>query len=214
MEQILRLKSTSMRSMNILKSLSGKTWGAGKTVMLRLYRSLIRSKLDYGCIIYATGKQTVLNLLDPVHNSAIRLCTGAFRSSPVVSLCAENGEMPLHIRRMQYWARIHQLPYSPICDTLRQSRLLLQSTGFLVQQYNQCLQLPDFTVSHMPNSDEPIWESKSSMFCSGFKSPPKRSINPENLRALFLEHMHTSHSGSKDGLSGISYNLWRSNDGP
>ena len=73
--------------------------------------------------------------------------------------------MPLHIKimrlTMQYWTRIHQLPYSPICDTLRQSRLLPQSKGYLVQQYKLDLQLTDFTVSHMPNSDEPIWKLKS-----------------------------------------------------
>ena len=27
-------------------------WGAGRTVLLQLYRSLIRSKLDYGSIVY------------------------------------------------------------------------------------------------------------------------------------------------------------------
>ena len=66
--------------------------------MLRLNRALIRSKLDYGCMIYGTAKDGLLGSLDPVHNAALRLCMGAFRSSPVVSLYSDSGEIPLSER--------------------------------------------------------------------------------------------------------------------
>ena len=57
-----------------------------------------------------------LQLLDSIHNAAIRLCTGAYRSSPVVSLYADSGEMSLSLRRdqllLQYYALTLQLPSS------------------------------------------------------------------------------------------------------
>ena len=54
--------------MNILKVLSRTEWGADQTTLLKLYRSLVRSKLDYGCIVYGSASKTALAKLDPVHN--------------------------------------------------------------------------------------------------------------------------------------------------
>jgi hypothetical protein len=73
--------------------------------------------MDYGCIIYQYARKQTLSLLDPVHNAAIRTCTGAFRTSPTISLYAESGEPPLYLRRIQLTlqmiARLKQLPLSP-----------------------------------------------------------------------------------------------------
>ena len=53
-----------------------------------------------------------LKQLDPVHNEAIRLCLGAYRSSPMESVYAESGELPLSLRRemlqLQFYARTKQ----------------------------------------------------------------------------------------------------------
>ena len=65
----------------------------------KLYRSQVRSKLDYGCIVYGSASKTALAKLDPVHNQGLRLSLGAFRSSPVESLYVEAHEPPLEIRR-------------------------------------------------------------------------------------------------------------------
>ena len=46
------LKAKCLRALNLLKVLSHTSWGADRTTLLKLYRSLVRSKLDYGCIIY------------------------------------------------------------------------------------------------------------------------------------------------------------------
>ena len=37
-----------------MRSLSGQTWGSSKTTQLMIYRALIRSRIDYGCIVYNT----------------------------------------------------------------------------------------------------------------------------------------------------------------
>ena len=66
---------------------------------MKLYRSLIRSKLDYGCLVYGSASKTALAKLDPVRNQGLRLSLGAFRSSPVESLYVEAHEPPLEIRR-------------------------------------------------------------------------------------------------------------------
>ncbi|KAA0201988.1 hypothetical protein HAZT_HAZT007569, partial [Hyalella azteca] len=114
---IRQLKQTCIHALSVLRCLSHLTWGADRCTLLRVYRSLIRSKMDYGSIVFSSAKASALHLLNPVHNSAIRLCTGAFRSSPLLSLYAESGEFPLSARRdllmLQYLARAQQLPNSP-----------------------------------------------------------------------------------------------------
>jgi hypothetical protein len=60
--------------------------------MFRLCRCLIRSRLRYGSFICASACKRILSVLDPIHNSALSLCTGAFRTSKVEGLYAESGE--------------------------------------------------------------------------------------------------------------------------
>ncbi|GFV87622.1 probable RNA-directed DNA polymerase from transposon X-element [Trichonephila clavipes] len=83
------LKIRSANALNILKVLANTHWGADRTSLLRLYRALIRSKLDYGSVVYSSACKSLLKILDPVHHQALRLCLGAFRTSPVESLYAE-----------------------------------------------------------------------------------------------------------------------------
>ena len=73
--------------------------GADQETLLHLYRSLIRSKLDYGCIVYGSARGSYLRMLDPIQNHALRLCLGAYRTSPTSSLCVEANEPPLYFRR-------------------------------------------------------------------------------------------------------------------
>ncbi|XP_023228251.1 uncharacterized protein LOC111628656 [Centruroides sculpturatus] len=61
--------------------------GADKSSMLRLYRALVRSKLDYGCIVYGSARESTLQMLDPIHHKTLCVCTGAFRTSPVQIDC-------------------------------------------------------------------------------------------------------------------------------
>ena len=47
-------------------------------VFLRLYRSLVRSKLDYGSIVYGSASKSLLQQLDPIHHQGLRIALGAF----------------------------------------------------------------------------------------------------------------------------------------
>ena len=83
------LKNKSLKVLNVLKCVSSTDWGADSMFLLNLYISLIRSKLDYGCIVYGSGHPSYIKLLDPVHHQGLRLSLGAFRTSPVEILYVE-----------------------------------------------------------------------------------------------------------------------------
>jgi ribonuclease HI len=93
------LKRRSHQALNILRVISRKSWGADRKTMLQLYGALVRSKLDYGCMVYNSARPSYIRILDPIQNCGLRLAMGAFRSSPALSLYAESGELPLWSRR-------------------------------------------------------------------------------------------------------------------
>ena len=93
------LKAKCLKALNLLKVLSHTDWGADRTVLLQLYRSLIRSKLDYGSIVYGSARPSYISSLDTVHHQGLRLALGAFRTSPVQSLYVEAEEPSLSLRR-------------------------------------------------------------------------------------------------------------------
>ena len=57
-------------------------WSGEETDTLpMLYRAIVCSKLDYGCIVYGTALNTDLRQLEGIHNSGLRLALGAFCTS-------------------------------------------------------------------------------------------------------------------------------------
>jgi len=114
------LKNT--KALNLSRVVAHTSWGADQQTLLHLYRSLIRSKVDYGCIVYGSARGTYLQMLDPVQNHALRLCLGAYRTSPSSSLCVLANEPPLYIRRrklsIQYCVNLSSSPQNPTYNTV------------------------------------------------------------------------------------------------
>ena len=92
------LKNKSTKALNLIRVVAHTSWGTDQDTLLLLYTSLIRSKLDYGCIVYGSARSSYLRMLDPVQNHALRLCLGAYRTSPSSSLCILANEPPLYVR--------------------------------------------------------------------------------------------------------------------
>ena len=116
------LKAKCLKALDIIKVVSNQDWGADKSVLLNFYRSLIRSKLDYGCIVYGSARPSYLKMLNTIHNQGLRLALGAFRTSPVESLYVEAGELPLEQRRiklsLQYITKLRCTPSNPAYDCI------------------------------------------------------------------------------------------------
>ncbi|GBN71038.1 hypothetical protein AVEN_82693-1 [Araneus ventricosus] len=96
---VMQLRKKCEKSLNILKVLSTTAWGADRPSMLRIYKGTILSKLDYGCQIYGSARKSILQKLDPIHHSALRLCSRAFRTCPVQSLYVDCFESAFNYRR-------------------------------------------------------------------------------------------------------------------
>ena len=82
--------------------------------MLTLYRSLFRSVTDYGMEIYLNSNTKNNYEIEKIQNEALRLCTGALKSTPVCTLQHACNELPPRVRHLQfclfYWAYL--LPFN------------------------------------------------------------------------------------------------------
>ena len=105
-KHVTMLKDSCTKSINLLKLLSNTAWGADRKLLLKLYMALIKPKLDYGCEAYSSACNTLLASLQPIQNTALRIATGAYRTSPVVSLHAETG-----VKQLERYRDIKMLSY-------------------------------------------------------------------------------------------------------
>ncbi|GFY33810.1 putative RNA-directed DNA polymerase from transposon X-element [Trichonephila clavipes] len=115
---ILQLRKRCEKSLNLLKVLSNTSWGADRTSLLRVYQAIVLSRIDYGCVVYGSACNSTLQKLDPVHHMALRICSGAFRTSPVQSLYVNCHQLPLDLRRrklsLAYYSKILSVPSHPL----------------------------------------------------------------------------------------------------
>ena len=88
------------KSINLLKILSHHSWGADMTHLLTIYRSIIRSRIDYGLIAYGSSRKSYLKAAKSIENKALRIITGAFPTTPIESLHCLVGEISLSDRIM------------------------------------------------------------------------------------------------------------------
>ena len=197
---IKSLKMETMKRLDLLKCLSHTNWGSDRVTMLRLYRSIIRSKLDYGSFIYSSATESTLRLLDPVHNAAIRLCTGAYRSSPVLSLYSESGEPPLEKRReqlmLQYYCRSLQEPSSVAFTYVQQTIIAnpnVESTT-ACRIYNT-REILNVNIATLPFSydGKPTWKVAPNLRCENFMYPKKDTCSDSIMKSFFNEHVDLFH---------------------
>ena len=69
-----------------------------------------------------------MRILDAVHHVDLRICLGAFRTSPVQSLYVKVGEISLYLRRLRlainYVLKLHSVPENPTYDSVVNPKFL------------------------------------------------------------------------------------------
>ncbi len=128
--------------LNLMKLISGTCYGADKKALIMIYKALILSKIDYGCILYHSAAKSTLAQLNVIQNSALKIATGAYKTTRTSALEAETAVKPLRLRReehtLKYWARSH-----PHGNRLPLNKLYrIDITNNLAQAKNQTIKRP------------------------------------------------------------------------
>lgn len=195
----LRAKCTS--ATNLIKHLSHLSWGADRQTLLHLYTALVKSKLDYGAEIYGTSTTGVLKRLDPIQNTCLRACTGAFRSSPAVSLCTEAGLAPLEFSRdetiLKQFFKMNAFPSTPVYQTvIKDKSPRLEHMKSLLNKY----EIRSPKIWPYGNQQKPSWSYPPVKICP-FIQMGKTNQLATDLKNKFLEHrdIHNSNHHYTDG---------------
>jgi len=219
------LRLRCQKALNALKALSSPEWGGGSDILLNLYRSLVRSKLDYGCFIYGAARPSYIKQLDPIHHQGLRCALGAFRTSPVDSLLAEAGELPLHLRRrklgLQYALKIMSTPDNPAFESLFQFSEntitnfaahpnKIAPFGLRVKEHWDQFEMEGETISPFRLPSVPPWElgrPEVDLSLTKFsKSATSRKTFQKSFQELiqkYPNHVHLYTDGSKDPDTGV-----------
>merc|ERR1711911_474744 len=194
------LRTSCTPAINLLKHLSHLSWGADRTTLKHLYTALVQSRLDYDAHLYGVPSSGALLRLNPIQNACLRACTGAFKSSPAVSLCTEAGVLPLDYRRdiisLRFLYKTLSQPKSLtfgklIEDHQDNPKPFFEHTQHLLQQF----QLPSPNLAPLVFPESPPWMNPAVKLCP-FTESSKKSKHPEELRSDFLAHCDDHHTAS------------------
>lgn len=96
---ILHIKARAEKRISVLKCISAPSFGADRKTLLRIYSSLIRPILEYGCQIFDGANDKIVESLESVQNASIRIALGALRTTPVKAMLVEANLPSLQDRR-------------------------------------------------------------------------------------------------------------------
>jgi len=158
-------------------------------------------------------------MLDPIQNQALRLCLGAFRTSPVESLQVEANEPSLAFRRnwlaVLYALKIRSNPNNPTYDLIfnpqytqifERKTKAIPTFGIRVEHQLSGMTINLSTIAINRMSKVPPWIVKLPKVIFAMQVNKKSSINPElhkqyfnELLGQYLNFTHIYTDGSKEG---------------
>ncbi|GFX45993.1 probable RNA-directed DNA polymerase from transposon X-element [Trichonephila clavipes] len=196
---ILQLRKRCEKSLNLLKVLSNTSWGADRTSLLRVYQAIVLSRIDYGCVVYGSACNSTLKKLDPVHHMALRICSGAFRTSPVQSLYVNCHQLPLDLRRrklsLAFYFKILSVPSHPLQNVYMSTsmkRLYVARPSNIrpfmdrMKLHISKLDLPNVRIQQR-NLFQP-WNTPRFHYINPFATYSKSTVAPVVFQRVFAYH--------------------------
>ena len=212
------IKTKCNKSLQILRVLAHTNWGADKHTLLKIYRTLIRSKIDYGSFIYQSTRKSYLKALYPICHSGLRLALGAFQTSPVESLYAEAHETPPELRcqnlALRYYTKLiadptnpaHNNTMKPIYENLfNQKENEIKTFGLRMKPICEEANLPTNKIHETPHPKAPPWQIITPKINLSLCKYNKKKTHPvtfkekfEEILEEFPEHICIYTDGSKE----------------
>lgn len=96
--QIDRIVASCSKPMAVMSFLRTTWWGSDPALLLSIYKSLVRSRLEYGAFVWYNLPQYLIQKLNVIQSQAIRLALGYRRTTPINVMLHEAREPPLTAR--------------------------------------------------------------------------------------------------------------------
>ena len=205
--QLKHVKDKCIRALRLLKTLAFSKTKTDTKMLLRIYKTMILPKLEYGCLSYRTASKTKLeNMLDPIHHHGLRLCLGAFHTTPKESLYVESNLHSLSYRRtilgIKYLARTQTINKNEtICNLTdeRRDKLFTNSKIFrtpakIIKDDMDKLDIeyPLPPILEQTISKTPPWIIPEAKVCFEMENFPKSTTPTREVISEFLKHRHNT----------------------
>ena len=171
--------------------------------------------------MYGSARKSYLQTLDAVHHQGLRLCIGAFRTSPVESLYAEANEPSLCNRRiklgLQYITKLKALDdnpaydcvFSPSYEPVYEKHVnKISPFGQRIKKHIDQIDFDLDEISPISIPKSPPWELPQPKMIFDLRVHKKSETNPliiqqhfAEIKSQFLEYVTSYIDGSKDGGS-------------
>ena len=208
--------------LNLMRCISGNTWGANKTSLLHIYRATIRPIIDYGSAAYNSALPSIKSKLDQIQAQALRIACGAMRCTSISSIQVECGEMPLQLRReeiaLKYALKIEAEEDHPAkAILLNKGRKIKRKQMTFYKETKDFIQSLPSKVPQRKIDTSPPWHTKQPKICTELKNLINKNMSPDKIIATSIDHMNDHDNsaircftdGSKDteGRTGSAYVL-------
>ncbi|XP_055585204.1 uncharacterized protein LOC129738051 [Uranotaenia lowii] len=89
-----RVRQASFPKLNILRKVCSASGAGSRASLFRFLHGWLLPTMLHGFGMFSVGGDHIKESLEPVFNQAVRIISGAFKSSPILSLMAESGQIP------------------------------------------------------------------------------------------------------------------------
>lgn len=85
-EHVRAIREKAEKRLPILKRLAGCKWGCGRDTLATTYKLYIKPFFNYCNEVLVTASDSTIKPLDIIQNQALRIITGAVKTTPILSM--------------------------------------------------------------------------------------------------------------------------------
>lgn len=194
--------SKTVKLKNLFKILGNTKHGPSTASLIIMYKALVRSRIDYGIMVFGTSSQSRQKKIEAIQNSMMRIILNAPQSTPIKEMLLDLDLQTLSVRKTwlsgRYLIRVEKQPNHPMfkpCQNLRRNPIswkdfntpaLYQATSHTIMA-NLNLFQEDKDQDALPHTLPP-W-SKSPIILDFLQiSKTEALANQTMAKALFFEY--------------------------
>ena len=222
-EHINKLVSKGEKSLNILRKISGYTWGVHCQSRLLLYKNYILPKMVYGEEFYDKASSSSLEKLQKLQNRALSIISNTRKSLPIAARHFVCQLPPLNIRRKAQILQLHNRlqhnqdnPSNIIFSDNYQNATIARNIPKIKKTYCESVRelrekynLAEFHTNFMPKPIE-YWAINGIQVDTLLKNTINRQLTNieklnlvmDHLRLSYPNHIHVYCDGAKNRFTG------------
>ena len=150
---IQNIATHAQKPLQVIKALTGTTWGKQKETLVATYKAVMRPTLEYASSIWSPmASPTSINKLQVMQNAALRACTGCTHDTNIQHLHDETNILPIQKHLQLHASQIRQkaqYPSHPLYKytTHNNSQRLMKPTTFNNSRYTTNIPTDPCTVT-------------------------------------------------------------------